>query len=253
MFFVVSPAKTLDFETPAPAGLAASSPRWPAESAKLVEILRSFSPRDLAGLLSVSPALAELNFTRYADWDGQGGKQAALAFAGDVYEGLDAQTLAPEALAWAQAQMGILSGLYGLLRPLDLILPYRLEMGIRLANPRGKDLYAFWQGIVPQAIQEALAASAGEACLVNLASEEYFKAANAKTLGLPVVTPVFEDFKSGKFKVVSFHAKRARGLMARFIIENRIGESQALQGFCSEGYAFCPEASGNGRLVFRRG
>ncbi|MDR0996906.1 MAG: peroxide stress protein YaaA, partial [Zoogloeaceae bacterium] len=199
----------------------------------------------------VSPALAELNFSRYADWDAQGGKAAVLAFAGDVYEGLDAPSLSPEALTWAQSHLGILSGLYGLLRPLDEIQPYRLEMGIRLPNARGRDLYAFWGTTLCEAIHEATLAASGTPCLINLASEEYFKAARAKDLDLPILTPVFEDAKNGQFKVISFRAKRARGLMARFIIENRLESPADLQKFSAGGYTFTPEASSENKWVFR--
>lgn len=255
MFMLLSPAKSLDFATPVPAGLACTQPAWLAESAALIERLRALSPAQVAELMGLSDKLAVLNVTRYAEWrlpfTPENARQAILAFNGDVYEGLDAYHLAIADLEWAQMHLGILSGLYGLLRPLDLIQPYRLEMGTPLANSRGKDLYAWWGDRLRDAVRAATLAS-GSPVLVNLASEEYFKAVRAKHLDVRLIQPVFEDWKGGKYKIISFYAKRARGLMARYAIERRIDDPEALQGFDREGYAFDPAASDGDTWVFRR-
>lgn len=256
MHFVISPAKSLDFETPAPIETA-SQPRFLDRSAALIETLRPLSPADLAKLMDISDPLAVLNVTRYADWRPEhapgNAKQAVLAFNGDVYEGLDAASLSAADLAYAQDHLRILSGLYGVLRPLDLIHPYRLEMGTKLANPGGKDLYAFWGETLTDSLNAELAqAPAGSAALVNLASEEYFKAVKPKKLAAPVIDCVFEDWKGGKYKIISFYAKRARGLMARYAITNRIDRPEGLKGFDLEGYGFDADASEARRLVFRR-
>jgi cytoplasmic iron level regulating protein YaaA (DUF328/UPF0246 family) len=255
VFMLVSPAKTLDFSTPPPAGLPYTQPAWLDEAAALIDRLRALSPAEVAELMGVSDKLAALNVARYAEWSPPftlaNAKQAVLAFDGDVYEGLDAAHLAPADLEWAQTHLGILSGLYGLLRPLDLIQPYRLEMGTRLAQARGKDLYAWWGDRLQDAVRAATRAS-GRPVLVNLASEEYFKAVRPKTLGLPVIQPVFEDWKGGRYKVISFYAKRARGRMARYVIERRLDDPEALQAFADEGYAWTPAASSAETWVFRR-
>lgn len=258
MIFVISPAKSLDFETP-PRVAEYTQPDFLSRSATLIERLRQLAPAELSRLMGISDALAVLNVTRYADWQlpftPVDAKQALLAFNGDVYEGLDANSLAPEALAWCQQHLRILSGLYGLLRPLDLIQPYRLEMGTRLDNPVGKDLYAFWGEDITRAINAALPES-GPAVLVNLASEEYFKSVKPKALKARIVNCVFEDWKDdqngGKFKIISFYAKRARGLMVRYAASHRIGQPEGLQGFSLEGYAFVPEISDADTYVFRR-
>ena len=254
MYILLSPAKTLDFTTP-PHIAEYSQCDWLDESAALIEYLRRLTPAEVASLMGLSDALAALNVARYATWSRpftpENAKQAALAFAGDVYEGLDAASLNRADLAWAQTRLGILSGLYGLLRPLDLIQPYRLEMGTRLANRRGKDLYAWWGDHLLHAVQSALDAS-GAASLVNLASEEYFKAARAQKLATPVIQPVFEDWKGGKYKIISFYAKRARGLMTRYIIQRRLTKPEDLKNFDAEGYAYVPAASEGNRWVFRR-
>ena len=254
MFIVLSPAKSLDFETP-PTLPDFSQPDFLDDSRLLVERLRELSPAEIAGLMGVSDPLAALNVARYAAWEspfppGQA-KQAVLAFNGDVYEGLDAPSLSPDELRFAQAHLRILSGLYGVLRPLDLMLPYRLEMGTRLANPRGKDLYAFWGERIVDALNAALAEAKAPA-LVNLASEEYFKSVKVKKLAVPVVQPVFEDWSGGRYKVVSFYAKRARGLMARYAVTRRLVDPAGLHAFDSENYEFVPTASDGARWVFRR-
>jgi cytoplasmic iron level regulating protein YaaA (DUF328/UPF0246 family) len=257
MYMLISPAKTLDFGRPVPASFW-SVPDWLEDSAALIEHLRALAPAELASLMGISDTLAARNVARHAEWSlpftPENARQAVFAYAGDVYEGLDALSLALDDLDWAQAHLGILSGLYGLLRPLDLIQPYRLEMGTRLRTARGADLYAWWGKRLRDAIRHAAEEAAGASgpVLVNLASEEYFKAARAKELSLPVLQPVFEDWKDGRYKVIAFHAKRARGLMARYAITQRIDDQEALKEFAAEGYTHVPAASQAGRWVFRR-
>jgi cytoplasmic iron level regulating protein YaaA (DUF328/UPF0246 family) len=254
MLMVLSPAKTLDFETP-PQVQTYSQPAFIDHSRDLVGQLRTFSPADIAGLMDLSDPLALLNFHRYADWHlpftPGNAKQAVLAFDGDVYDGLDAKGLSAADLDFAQAHLRILSGLYGVLRPLDLIQPYRLEMGTRLVTRRGKDLYAFWGERLVEAVNEELS-EMPRPVLVNLASEEYFKALAPRKIRAAVVQPVFEDWKGGRYRIISFYAKRARGMMARFAIVNRLAEPEGLQGFDAGGYAFAPEASDDATWVFRR-
>lgn len=253
ILLVLSPAKSLDYETP-PTVPAHTLPDYVPQAMELIQRLRQFTPAEVSRLMDVSEALATLNVARYQAFSSQftpeNAKQAILAFNGDVYEGLDARSLSPQALEFAQQHVRILSGLYGLLRPLDLMQPYRLEMGTRLPNAKGKDLYAFWRPVIADQLNALLAAEGD--VLINLASEEYFKSVDPKRLLVPVITPVFEDEKAGKFKVISFFAKRARGLMARYIIDHRIDDVQALQAFDAEGYAFAPEASTATTWVFRR-
>lgn len=257
MIIVLSPAKTLDFSPP-PLAIEHSQAAFLDDSQQLIERLRQLSPAEIASLMGLSDKLAVLNATRFADWatpfTPDNALQAVFAFNGDVYEGLDARHLSADDLRFAQQHLRILSGLYGILRPLDLMQAYRLEMGTRIDNPRGKDLYAFWGDRLAQAIAADLAGGAAGATrtLVNLASEEYFKALGGKRLGLPVVQPVFEDWSSGRYKVVSFFAKRARGLMARYAIVNRLQDAAALRDFAVEGYAFAADASDAQRWVFRR-
>ena len=254
MLILLSPAKSLDFQSP-PHIAQYTQPAFLEQSASLIRQLRRLSPADIATLMTLSDALARLNFHRYADWhlpfSPDNAKQAALAFDGDVYDGLDARTLSADDLAFAQRQVRILSGLYGILRPLDLMQPYRLEMGTQLANEAGKDLYAFWGERLLTAINDELAAMA-RPVVVNLASEEYFKAAVGKKIAGAVIQPVFEDWKSGRYKIVSFYAKRARGLMTRYAVQNRLLEPEGLKNFAEEGYAFAPDASDATRWVFRR-
>ncbi|MGF7188465.1 cytoplasmic iron level regulating protein YaaA (DUF328/UPF0246 family) [Robbsia andropogonis] len=252
----MSPAKSLDFDTPAHVRTH-TQPAFLKESAELIKTLRTLSPAQIASLMSISDPLAHLNHARFASWqptfDETTAKQAVLAFNGDVYEGLDAKSLHGDDLAFAQQHVRILSGLYGLLRPLDLILPYRLEMGSKLVNPRGRDLYAFWDGKLADALNAAFEQQkGGERVLVNLASEEYFKSVKRGKLAVPVVTPVFEDWKGGRYKIISFYAKRARGLMTRFVTTQRIDSVEGLKGFDLDGYAFAPEVSGKDSWVFRR-
>ena len=257
MLFLLSPAKTLDYDTPVPAAVAkkATDPLFTDRAGELIDTLKTRTPADIASLMELSDALATLNVGRYAAWQRtatpDNSKPAVLAFNGDVYEGLDANTLTPADLAWAQDHVVILSGLYGALRPLDRLQPYRLEMGTSLANPRGKDLYAFWGDALAQHLNERLAGQA-HPVVVNLASQEYSKAALRPTLKAKVVDCQFEDWKGGRYKIISFYAKRARGLMCRWAIEHRARSPKALQGFAVEGYAFDPAVSTRDRMVFRR-
>ncbi|HNA03183.1 MAG TPA: peroxide stress protein YaaA [Rhodocyclaceae bacterium] len=254
MIFVLSPAKTLDFETP-PTTRTHTQPEFLDHSAQLIALLRKLSPADVAALMDISDPLAALNVARYDAWSPPftpaNAKQAVLAFDGDVYDGLRAPDLRKADLDYAQKHLRILSGLYGLLRPLDLMQPYRLEMGTKLANPRGKDLYAFWGERQTEALN-ALLAKQKNKVLVNLASEEYFKSVKPKRLAGRLLTPVFEEWKGGRYKIVSFFAKKARGLMARYAIVNRIDTPEGLQGFDYEGYAFDRKASNDDTFVFRR-
>ena len=254
MLFLLSPAKSLDYETPL-GDVPHTQPQFKAQSQALIEVLRTQSPQQIASLMDLSDALSGLNVARYAAWSRRStlrnARPAVLAFNGDVYEGLQARTLPVAALEWAQQHMAILSGLYGVLRPLDLLQPYRLEMGTRLATPQGSNLYQFWGSSIAQHLNQRLRADTSPV-VVNLASQEYFKAVDRKTLKAPVVECVFEDYKGGAYKVISFHAKRARGLMARYAIEHRITTPEGLKHFDSEGYAHAPEVSVLDRLVFRR-
>lgn len=254
MLFLLSPAKALDYDTP-PSTPTHTQPLFVAQASELIDVLRHKSPQDIAELMHLSDPLAGLNVARYQAWKPEftphNAKQAVLAFNGDVYEGLNAKTLSDKDLAWAQDHVCILSGLYGVLRPLDLMQPYRLEMGTKLATAKGNNLYQFWGAhIAPYLNQRA--AEAGSEVVVNLASEEYFKSIDRKALQPRVVTCVFEELKAGQYKIISFLAKRARGLMVRYAVANRATTPQALQGFGLEGYAFVPAASEPHRLVFRR-
>ena len=252
MLIVLSPAKSLDLESPSTTPHH-TTPDFIDHAAELIKVLRSYSPAQVAELMDLSDALSMLNVTRYAHWhpDHGEGRQAIMAFNGDVYAGFDARSLAPQALDFAQRHVRILSGLYGLLRPLDRMHPYRLEMGTRLPNARGKDLYAFWGETITQALNRQLL-DTGSAALVNLASEEYFKSVKPKKLDVPVIAPVFEDWKNGKYKIISFFAKRARGMMARYAVEKGITEPEQLKDFDVDGYAFAPSVSGEREWVFRR-
>jgi len=255
MIIVLSPAKSLDYETP-PHVTKHTLPEFAADSAELIDALRKLSPQEIGTLMQLSDPLARLNFQRYADWSPTFGthnsKQAMLAFNGDVYAGFDAKSLHAADLDYAQTHVRVLSGLYGLLRPLDLLQPYRLEMGTRFANARGKDLYAFWGDRITVALNAQMKKQKGARVLVNCASNEYFKSVKPKRLDAPVISPVFQDWKNGQYKIISFHAKRARGLMARFAVQHRIDEPEGLKAFESEGYAFDKKASTETSYVFRR-
>jgi uncharacterized protein len=254
MLIVLSPAKSLDYASPSITERH-TQPDFIPRSAQLIDILKTYAPAQIASLMQISDPLAHLNAARYACWSSrfsrQNSKQALFAFNGDVYAGLQASSLNQAQLDHAQAHMRILSGLHGLLRPLDLMQPYRLEMGTRLANPAGKDLYAFWSEPVTAALNRLLARQ-GAKVLVNLASAEYFKVVSRTQLQYPVITPVFEDWKGGQYKIISFYAKRARGLMARYAALHRIAEPERLQAFAEEGYAFAAQSSDALRWVFRR-
>lgn len=256
MLVLLSPAKSLDYDTPVPADLPHTTPAFPAQTRELVEVMRGFAPHELASLMRISDALASLNVGRFAAFKARPSaahaRQALLAFNGDVYEGLDAHSLSTEALQWAQDHLAILSGLYGVLRPLDYMQPYRLEMGSRVATAQGANLYAFWGERIARHLDKQLAAQGGEPLIVNLASQEYFKAVDRKALRARVAECVFQEWHGDAWKVIGFHAKRARGRMARFAIEQRAEQLEQLQNFTADGYAFARSASTPDRLVFRR-
>ena len=257
MLFLLSPAKSLDYTTPVPAAVArqATEPQFTAHAAELIAVLRQKTPAEVASLMELSDTLAALNVGRYAAWQPQAtpanSKPAVLAFDGDVYGGLDAKTLTAADLRWAQQHLVLLSGLYGVLRPLDRLQPYRLEMGTALATPHGKDLYAYWGDTVAEHLN-ALQADAARPVVVNLASQEYARVALRPALRARVIDCVFEDWKGDRYKIISFFAKRARGLMARYVVQHRITTPKKLLGFDADGYAHVPEVSTPDRLVFRR-
>lgn len=254
MLILLSPAKTLDLTSQSPTSTF-TLPEFIPDAAQLIDRLRRFSEPELAQLMDLSDQLAQLNANRYASWHPEftphNAKQALFCFAGDVYEGLAANQLEKRPLHYIQNRVRILSGLYGALRPFDLMQPYRLEMGTRLDNERGKDLYAFWGKRVTEYLNQHIRASRTKV-VVNLASEEYFKVVKPKLLAAPVITPVFEDWKNGKYKIISFFAKRARGQMARYCAVNNIEHPTMLQGFDVDGYAYDAAASNDERWVFRR-
>ncbi len=254
MLTVISPAKTLDFDTP-PTTRRATQPRFIERSAELVADARGLSPDDIRELMGVSENIAELNHRRFMDW-GQpfsldNAKQALLAFRGDVYTGLDADSLDTAQLGFAQKHLRILSGLYGLLRPLDLMQPYRLEMGLKFANRGGRNLYEFWGDEIGLELNRELKKS-GSSVLVNLASNEYFKAVKPRSLDAEIITPVFKDLKGDKYKVISFFAKKARGQMARYIIERELDDPADLKKFKVGGYRYNKAESAARELVFTR-
>lgn len=255
MLFLLSPAKALDYDTPS-SHVPHSQPLFIPQAAELVAVMREKSPQQIASLMKLSDALSGLNVARYEAWSprftASNSKQAALAFNGDAYQGLDARTLSEAQLDWAQQHLCILSGLYGVLRPLDWMQPYRLEMGTALVTGRGKNLYQFWGARIADYLN-ARAAAEVSPVIVNLASEEYFKAVDRKALKARVVTCVFEEWRGDQYKVISFTAKRARGLMVRYAVENKLTSVDGLKGFEVEGYGFDVAASGLDRLVFRRG
>ena len=255
MLILLSPAKSLDLDTPLPAELPHTLPEFRQEAAQLIEVLRPLAPQQVASLMHLSDALAALNVARYAAWSprftAKNARPALLTFNGDVYEGLDARSLARSDLDWAQDHLAILSGLYGVLRPLDWMQPYRLEMGTRLATPAGANLYHFWGDRLAEYLNQRLAGDPAPV-LLNLASQEYFKAVDRKALRPRVVECVFEDWKGGSWKIISFHAKRARGLMARHAIQQRARKPEDLRGFDAEGWAHDAAASSTDRMVFRR-
>lgn len=254
MITVISPAKSLDFESPL-ATKKFTQPEFLDQSELLIEELKALSHQDVAGLMKLSDKLAELNVHRFQSFKtpftADNARPAVLAFKGDVYQGLDADTLKAKDFTFAQKHLRILSGLYGLLKPLDLIQPYRLEMGTRFANQRGKNLYDFWQNRIHDAIT-ALLEKHHSPVLINLASNEYFKAVKAKQLPYSVITPQFKDYKNGQYKMISFFAKRARGLMSRYIIDNQIDSADDLKSFDVDGYRFDNKNSSDTDLIFLR-
>ncbi|CDZ95907.1 peroxide stress protein YaaA [Pseudomonas saudiphocaensis] len=254
MLMVISPAKTLDYDTP-PATERFTQPQHLDQAQELITILRDFSPQQIGKLMKLSDKLAALNVARYGSWTPrftpENAKQALLAFKGDVYTGLNAEDFSEQDFDFAQRHLRMLSGLYGLLRPLDLMQPYRLEMGTKLENPRGKDLYAFWGERISRWLNEALAEQ-GDDVLLNLASNEYFGAVKRKELKARVINVDFKDMKNGQYKIISFYAKKARGLMARYVIRERIDNPEQLKAFDSEGYRYSAEDSSPDHLVFLR-
>lgn len=254
MLIVVSPAKNLDYES-APVTDVHTQPALLDDASELIEVCRKLSPAQLGSLMKISDKLAGLNADRFAQWhrpfSPDNAKQAVFAFNGDVYAGLEAETFSEQDFEFAQSHLRILSGLYGLLRPLDLMQPYRLEMGTKLENPRGKDLYAFWGETITHKLNQALEAQ-GDNVLVNLASNEYFKSVKRKQLDAMIVTPVFKDKKNGQYKVISFFAKKARGLMARYIIQNQLTDVAQLKQFDLAGYQYNGDMSNDSELVFTR-
>jgi len=254
MLILISPAKSLDFETKS-TSLNYSEACFLKESNALIKKLRKFSTDEIADFMGISPKLAQLNFERFVNWqlpfNMENAKQAILAFTGDVYTGLDASTLNEIELQTAQTDLRILSGLYGVLKPLDLIQAYRLEMGKKLQTTKGKNLYEYWGDKITNEINKTLKEKEDK-YLINLASNEYFKSVNKKKIKAEIITPIFKDLKNGQYKVISFFAKKARGLMTRFIIQNQISDPEYLKAFNSYGYVFNPHLSKNQELVFTR-
>ncbi len=254
MLSVISPAKTLDFETPTTTA-EFSQPAHLTQSRQLIRRLRELSSAEIGKLMQVSDELAELNHARFRRWKTpfkpDNARQALFAFKGDVYLGLDAYSMDADAIAFAQDHLRILSGLYGLLRPLDLMQPYRLEMGTRLETDAGSNLYQFWDGRLTAALKKALKQSESNT-LINLASNEYFKAVKPKALGARIVTPAFRDYRNGQYRFIQYFAKKARGAMARFVIDERIDDPEGLKDFNRDGYAYNAELSNTDEWVFTR-
>ncbi len=251
MLILLSPAKALDYTAALPPHTP-TAPLFVPQSRELITLLRTFSPAQIATLMGLSDKLATLNVARYEAWSEQAGidnaRAAVLAFDGDVYDGLAARSMGEADLNWMQNHLCILSGLYGVLRPLDWMQPYRLEMGTRLANKKGRDLYAFWGTQIADYLQ-----SREPSVIINLASQEYFKSVDKNALHTPIIECVFEEWRGTSYKIVSLYAKRARGLMARFIVTERLTTPEQLHDFDAEGYAFDADASTPSRYVFRRG
>jgi len=254
MLIVVSPAKKLDYETPAKTK-AFTVPDYLDHSQQLIRILANFSSLDISELMHVSSKIAELNFDRYQEWDTKftpdNAKQSLLAFKGDVYTGMDAESFKKGDFDFAQKHLRILSGLYGILRPLDLMKAYRLEMGTKLKSDRGKNLYEFWGEIITDGLNAQLKKIKSD-ILINLASNEYFKSVKPKSLNARIITPAFKEFKNGEYKMIGIYAKRARGLMSRYIIQNRIKDTEDLKDFGVEGYSFSKKLSKDDNWVFTR-
>ena len=253
MIYLLSPAKTLDYESTVPS-LKVTMPRFLEDSAELVKIMKKRSPADLEELMGISSKLADLNKDRFQDWKADytedEARAAILAFKGDVYQGLDVENWSKAHFTEAQKSVRILSGLYGILRPLDLMLPYRLEMGTKLENERGANLYQFWGSQLTDSLNEELKGE--KDAVINLASKEYFTAVKPKDLIAPVVTPVFKDWKNGKYKIISFYAKKARGTMAAWAIQNKVSKPEELKKFNSDGYSYDDQLSDDSSWVFTR-
>lgn len=261
MLIVLSPAKTLDFENPLPQKLSSLTvpdrrPELIDDSEELAKLLKQETPDGLRQMMSLSESLANLNHERFQDWEvphpKNGSKEALFAFKGDVYQGLQAEAFTKKQLETAQSQLRILSGLYGALRPMDRILPYRLEMGTALANPRGKDLYQFWGDRITQVLAKQMEQNQSR-FLLNLASNEYFRSVKVTQLPAPVVAPAFKELKNGKYKIISFFAKKARGTMASWMIRNRVRTESKLIQFAEDGYCYDAESSTPAVPVFLRG
>lgn len=254
MLTLISPAKSLDFESPL-LTQEHSQAEFLEHSQALINELQHLSPIDLEKLMKISPKLALLNMQRFSDWQLpfslENARQALLAFKGDVYQGIAVENFSDKDLAFAQKHLRILSGLYGLLRPLDLIQAYRLEMGTAFANARGKNLYEFWGHLLTESINQELQQHE-QKIVLNLASNEYFKSIQKKKLKARLITPIFKDFKNGQYKIISFYAKKARGLMTAYIMRNRIDDAELIKAFDSEGYYFCPAQSTESDWVFLR-
>ncbi len=251
MLTVISPAKTLDFESQ-PCTQDHTQPQFLEQSQQLINELRELTAPAIASLMKLSDKLAGLNMARFQTWQApfnlENSKQAVLAFKGDVYTGLDAETMDEKGFDFAQKHLRILSGLYGVLKPLDLIQPYRLEMGTKFANSKGTNLYQFWGS----QLREEIESLADDEIVVNLASNEYFKALEAKKLNARIITPIFKDWKNGEYKIISFYAKKARGFMSRYIIDHKINDPERLKEFDSEGYRFSAEMTEGDNWVFIR-
>ncbi|ABD83079.1 peroxide stress protein YaaA [Saccharophagus degradans] len=254
MLIVISPAKNLDYDTPMPK-VKTTKAAMLEDSAELIEGLKQLAPQDVSKLMHISDKLGTLNYDRFQSWSltftKANARPAVLAFNGDVYVGLDAYSFTDEDFAFAQDHLRILSGLYGALRPLDLMQPYRLEMGTKFANNRGKDLYAFWGSKITDALNKQLK-KVGSETVVNLASNEYFKSVKPKALNGEIITPVFKEWKDGKYKIISFFAKKARGLMSAYIIKNKLTQVEQLKSFDWDGYTFNKAMSDGSELVFTR-
>ena len=254
MIMVISPAKTLDYTSPL-ATEEFTQPRYLEQSSQLIEILRELSPNELADLMKLSDKLAGLNVARFTEWQPdftlENARQAILAFKGDVYTGLDAETLSADDFQYAQQHLRILSGLYGVLRPLDLMQPYRLEMGTKLVNAVGNNLYEFWGERITESLNQSIAEQKASV-LLNLASNEYFKAVKPKQLNATLINVDFKDLKNGQYKIISFYAKKARGIMARYVIQHKIDSVEALKDFTEQGYYYSAEQSKLNHLVFLR-
>lgn len=254
MLIVISPAKTLDYETPAKTKIF-TTPDYLAQSQQLINRLRNFSSLDISELMKVSAKIADLNFDRYESWKKpfteKNAKQAVLAFKGDVYTGLDAESFKAADFKFAQNHLRVLSGLYGLLRPLDLMQPYRLEMGTKLKTDKGNNLYEFWGSDITNGLNAQLKKIKSKT-LINLASNEYFKSVKPKELDAEIITPAFKEYKNGDYKMIGIYAKKARGLLSRYIIQNKLKDPEDIKKFDEEGYRFNKKLSKGNNWVFTR-